>query len=73
MQKYNLSETKGARRLFGKVNQMLSKVDHLVESLEQKEKEIAHMKDIEGRSEEELERDHENLVRKQTTAVFAFL
>ena len=73
MQKYNLSETKGARRLFGKVNQMLSKVDHLVESLEQKEKEIAHMKDIEGRSEEELERDHENLVRQQTTAVLAFL
>jgi hypothetical protein len=42
--------------------QMLSKVDPLVESLQQKEKELAEMRSVEGRSEEEMIRDNENLV-----------
>jgi type II secretory pathway component PulM len=41
---------------------MLSKVDPLVESLQQKEKELAEMRSMEGRSEEEMIRDNENLV-----------
>ena len=65
MKKFNLSETKGARRLFGKVNQMLSKVDTLVESLQLKEKAIAEKKALEGRSEEEIILDDENLVTVQ--------
>ena len=65
MKKFNLSETKGARRLFGKVNQMLSKVDSLVESLQLKEKEIEEKKSLEGRSEEEIIVDDENLVTVQ--------
>ena len=62
---FNLTETKGAKRLFTKVNQMLSKVDTLVDTLEDKEKKIAEMKATEGRSEEEISRDDENLVTVQ--------
>lgn len=61
----SLNESKGAKRLFQKVNQMLGKVDTLVASLEQKEKEITEMKAMEGRTEEELSRDDENLVTVQ--------
>lgn len=41
---------------------MLNKVDGLVASLEQKEKEIAEIRTREGRTEAEQERDAENLV-----------
>ena len=62
---FNLAETKGAKRLFNKVNQMLSKVDNLVDTLEEKEKKIGELKALEGRSEEEMSRDDENLVTVQ--------
>ena len=62
---FNLTETKGAKRLYAKVNQMLSKVDTLVYTLEEKEKKIAEMIATEGRSEEEISRDDENLVTVQ--------
>lgn len=44
---------------------MLNRVDYLVEKLEDKEKEISAKKTIEGRSEEEVEIDEENLVTVQ--------
>ena len=60
-----MKETKGAKRLFNRVNKMLNRVDGLVASLEQKEKEITEIKAREGRTEAELERDAENLVTIQ--------
>jgi hypothetical protein len=47
---------------------MLNKVDYLVEKLEEKEKEISAKKTIEGRSEEEVEIDEENLVTVQVSS-----
>ena len=47
------------------VNKMLNRVDLLVASLETKEKEIEAIKSVIGRTEEEKERDDENLVTVQ--------
>ena len=62
-----MAETKGAKRLFNRVNKILNRVDLLVTSLESKEREIIYeMNSLkEKRSEEELERDAENLVTVQ--------
>jgi len=48
---------------------MLNRVNYLAEKLENKEKEIAAKKAIEGRSEEEVEIDEENLVTVQVRLV----
>ena len=66
-QRFDLAETKGAKRLFNRVNKILNRVDLLVTSLETKEKEILDEMNShkEKGSEEELERDAENLVTVQ--------
>jgi hypothetical protein len=66
-QRLDLAETKGAKRLFNRVNKILNRVDLLVTSLESKEREIIDEMNShrEKGSEEELERDAENLVTVQ--------
>ena len=64
-QRQDLKETKGAKRLYNRVNKMLNRVGGLVTSLEQKEKEITEIRAREGRTEAELERDAEKLVTIQ--------
>ena len=60
-----MAETKGAKRLFNRVNKILNRVDLLVTSLESKEREIIHEMNKDKKSDDELERDAENLVTVQ--------
>lgn len=60
----DIHETPGARRLFGKVNAMLGKVDSLVSSLQEKERELeAQLK--EDLSDDEKSTDAHSLVTVQ--------
>jgi len=60
----DLTESKGARRLFSKVNRMLGKTEHLVETLQDKQRKLTErLQDTEaGVTEEEKEKDQKNLV-----------
>jgi LETM1 and EF-hand domain-containing protein 1 len=60
--RFDLHESKGARRLFSRVNKMLSKVNQLQEKLEEKEKAIEKQLRDADASEEEKSRVEENLV-----------
>ena len=60
-----MAETKGAKRLFNRVNKILNRVDLLVTSLESKEREIIQEMNKDKKSDDELERDAENLVTVQ--------
>lgn len=47
----DLHESTGAKRLFTKVNRMLNKVDFLVESLTEKEKQIEEHLKVKGKNQ----------------------
>ncbi len=60
--RYNLQESKGAKRLFAKVNRMLGNVDSLADTLQEKERAMAEHLIKVDHSEEEKEKVEENLV-----------
>ena len=61
-----MKETKGAKLLYNRVKKMLNKVDGLVASLEQKEKEIAEFRTSEGRTEAEQELERQLRQKRET-------
>ncbi len=60
--RFDLHESKGAKRLFSRVNKMLGRMDGLVDSLQKKEKAITQKLHDEHTSEEEKAKVEKNLV-----------
>lgn len=60
--RFDLKESKGAKRLFTKVNKMLGKVDHLVTNLEKEKEIIAEKINMADQSKEEIVQEQEKLV-----------